>query len=115
MKPQRLLDIATGIALGRLNHKQTFRHGAAGFRSDGVIVASFNGSPSEPEWAHHAESRLCRKMTPNSIVAVIRILADGSWASSRPCASCERCMARIGIKKCYYSIAPNEFGVMILN
>lgn len=115
MKPQRLLDIATGVALGRLNHKQTFRLGAAGMRKDGVIVVSFNGSPKEPEWQHHAESRLCRKLTPDSVVAVVRVLANGSWAMSRPCDSCQRCLTRMGVKKVFYSIAPNEYGVMALD
>lgn len=113
MKPSRLLDIAYGVAIGRLNHKQTFRLAAAGIRNDGVLVASFNGAPKEPEWQHHAESRLCRKLTPDSTVAVVRILANGSWAMARPCEGCQRCLKRIGVKKVYYSIAPDEFGVMI--
>lgn len=112
MKASKLLDIAHGIALGRLNHRQNFRLGAAGVRKDGVLVASFNGAPCEPEWAHHAESRLCRKLTPDSVVAVVRILADGSWCMARPCKGCQICLKRIGVKKVYYSISPNEYGVM---
>lgn len=115
MKAEKLLAIATGVALGRLSHKQTFRLGAAGIRKDGVIVVSFNGAPKEPEWAHHAESRLCRKLTPDSTVAVVRILANGTWAMARPCNSCQKCLTRMGVRKVYYSISSNEFGVMLLD
>ncbi len=105
---KRLLDIATGVTLGRLNHKQNFYLAAAGLRKDGVIVVSFNGIRQTPMWEHHAEARLCRKLTPHSVVAVVRILTDGTWAMARPCASCQRCMRRVGVKRVYYSIAPNE-------
>jgi cytidine deaminase len=113
MKPQRLIDMAIGVALGRLRQKQIYRLGAVGIRDDGVIVASFNGCPTEVEWAHHAESRLCRKLTPESIVAVARVLASGVVAMAKPCASCRRCMERVGVKRVYYTIAPNEFGVIV--
>ena len=117
MKPSRLLDVATGAALSRLNqvHKQYFRLGAAGVRGeDGVLVVSYNGSPREPEWAHHAEARLCRKLTPKSVVAVARVLANGSWTMAKPCPSCQRCLRRVGVERVYYTISPGEYGVMLL-
>jgi deoxycytidylate deaminase len=115
MKPTKLLDIALGVALGRLNHKQKWKLGAAGIRSDGVIVVSFNGAPKEPEWTAHSESRLCKKLTPNSVVAVVRVLANGEPAMAKPCPNCERCLQRVGVKKVYYSIGPKEFGVLSLS
>ena len=116
---EQLLSIATGAALSRVHnrpvhHSQHFRLGAAGKRADGALVASFNGAQEQPRWQHHAEARLCRKLTPKSIVAVARVLADGSWAMSRPCKNCETCLRRIGVKRVYYTIAPNEFGILIL-
>lgn len=113
MRSTKLLDLAWGVALGRLDHKQTFRLGAVGLRSDGKLVASFNGAPKEPEWKHHSETRLARKLTPNSTVAVVRILADGTWALAKPCNSCETCLRRVGVKRVYYSISLNEFGVLV--
>jgi cytidine deaminase len=118
-KIERLLDLATGAALTRVNYKsqhivQHFRLGAAGIRNDGVIVVSYNGCQTAPNWRHHAESRLCRKLTPKSIVAVARVHADGSWAMAKPCKNCEICLRRIGVKRVYYTIAPNEFGTLIL-
>lgn len=113
----RLLNIAHGIALARLEggHRQPFKFGAVGIRgSDGAIVASFNGNPKEVEWQHHAESRLCRKLTPGSVVAVVRIHSTGLWTMARPCPSCQRCMKRVGVKKVFYSIGPDEFGTIDL-
>lgn len=118
IKIERLLDLATGAALTRVHRKsphtvQHFRLGAAGIRFDGALVVSYNGSQEEPRWQHHAESRLCRKLTPKSIVAVARVLADGSWAMARPCKNCETCLRRLGVKRVYYTIAPDEFGTLI--
>ncbi len=113
MKAQRLLDIALGVALGRLKHKQKWRLGAAGIRSDGVLVVSFNGAPKEPEWKHHSESRICRKLTPDSIIAVVRVQANGEVALAKPCENCQKCLAHVGVRKVYYSIGSNEFGIMI--
>ena len=111
---QRLLSTATGAALSRLAQGQKWKLGAAGMRKDGAMVVSYNGNPKEPEWTAHAESRLCKKLTPNSIIAVVRVGQSGEWQLSKPCASCQRCLKRVGVKRVYYSIAPNEYGVMDL-
>lgn len=113
----RLLNNAHGVALTRLanGHKQPFKFGCVAVRgSDGAMVASFNGSPQEPEWQHHAESRICRKLTPGSVVAVVRITAYGKWTMARPCPSCQRCMKRVGVTKVYYSISEGEYGTLYL-
>lgn len=111
---QKLLATATGAALSRLARDQKWKLGAAGLRSDGVLVVSFNGNPKEPEWTAHAESRLCKKLTPNSVIAVVRVGQQGEWCLSRPCPSCQRCLKRVGVKRVYFSIAPNVYGVMDL-
>lgn len=114
MRAYNLLSVAYGAALGRLKTGQQFRLGAAGIRADGALVVSYNGSQKEPEWQHHAESRLCRKLTPNSVVAVARTLANGEWAMAKPCASCERCLRRMGVKRVYYTIQAGEYGTLLL-
>lgn len=114
MNPKRLLDIATGAALSRLAQCQKWKLGAAGIRKDGVLVTSFNGNPKEPEWTAHAESRLCKKLTPNSVIAVVRVGQGGEWQLAKPCPSCQRCLKRVGVKRVYYSIAPNEYGCLDL-
>lgn len=114
---KRLLDMAHGVALARMaaGHRQPFRFGCVGLRVDGKLVSSFNASAIwQAEWKHHAESRLCRKLTVDSIVAVVRIGIDGNWLMARPCDNCQTCMKRIGVKKVFYSIGPDEFGIMNL-
>lgn len=111
---QRLLDIATGIALGHLASDKQFHLGAAGLRKDGVLVSAYNERRERVDWRHHAEARLCRKLTPWSIVAVVRLRGDGVWAMARPCASCLRCLLRVGVRRVYYSVAPGEYGVLTL-
>lgn len=111
---ERLLDVAHGVALGRLDHAMTYRLGAAGYRNDNALVVAFNGSQSYPTWQHHAEARLCRKLTPCPLVAVVRVLADGSWAIARPCNNCQTCMRRRGVQKVVYSIRPGEYGTLKL-
>lgn len=45
-------------------------------------------------------------------VYVVRVNAKGELAQSRPCELCQHVMYSHGIQRCFYSISPNEFGVM---
>lgn len=114
LETERLLDLAVKAARSRLEHNYPFRLGAAGLRKDGVVVVSFNGVPKFPNWKHHAESRLCKKLTPESIVAVARVLWNGELANSRPCKGCQKCLRRKGVSVVYYTIGPGEYGVLKL-
>ncbi len=115
MKTERLLDLAAGVALSRIERTQNFRLGAVGIRGrDGVLVSGYNELAPEPTWQVHAEARLCMKLTPGSVVAVVRLLANGNWAMAKCCHSCERLLRRKGVKTVHYSIAPNEFGTLHL-
>lgn len=111
---ERLLGVAHGVAMGRLGHDMTYRLGAAAYRNDDVLVVAFNGAQSYPTWQHHAEARLCRKLTPCPVVAVVRVLSNGHWAMARPCDSCQTCMRRRGVQKVVYSIQPGEYGALWL-
>lgn len=90
---------------------RTFFHGAIGIRADGVLVRAVNGRSDLPNRMVHAEYRLCKKLTKHSIVYVCRI-SNGSFALSRPCMSCQKVMKATGVKKCFYSIGPSEYGIM---
>lgn len=107
-------DLATRVANGKRDNR-SFKLGALGIRSDGVIVASPNAPCPIPERRAHAEYRIASKLTPNSVVYVVRILRfDGSLALSRPCNDCQKVLVSRGVSKVYYSISPNEFGIMNL-
>ena len=109
-------EIAISNRLTR--HEFDYRNcflGAVGARNDGVIVSSRNLHAVDIAPDHHAEARLAKKLTPNSTVWVARVLRrNGEWALARPCASCERKLRSCGVRKVVYTIAPNEWGVMVL-
>lgn len=112
-KYTKLMDIAFGVALGRRElQKQTYYLAAAGTRADGTTVVSFNGNPKHVMWESHAETRLIKKLTPGSIVAVIRVHASGEYAMAKPCESCELLLRRAGVKKVFYSIGPGQYGIL---
>jgi len=107
MSPYKLIELAAQVS--RL--KDDDRHfclGAVGVRSDGVIVASYNGHPWEPERKAHAEYRLCRKLDRGSTVYVARTLADGSYGLAAPCPSCMKSMKSKGIKTVYFTTYQNK-------
>lgn len=88
--------------------------GAIGIRSDGAMVASNNIPNRCPEFYAHAEARLVRKLDWGSIVYVVRVRKDGTFGLARPCKHCQMAMRLRGVKRCYYSINNNEFGVIKL-
>lgn len=111
----RLLEIATGIALWRAETRDiSFKHGAAAIRTDGKIVVSYNEKAQAPTWKVHAEARICRKIDVGAVVAVVRVGEGGLWMPSRPCKNCAKCMKRKGVSKVLYSITNGEYGVIIL-
>jgi pyrimidine deaminase RibD-like protein len=114
MNYERLLDVATGVAISRAKNRAiNFRHGCAALRGDGKIITAYNEMAMEQTWKAHAEARACRKLDIKAVVAVIRITADGKWANSKPCENCFRCMKRKGVERVLYSIRPNEYGTLL--
>ncbi|GAF74312.1 unnamed protein product, partial [marine sediment metagenome] len=67
-----------------------------------------------PEPNAHAENRVTRKLDYGSTVYVVRVLKNGELANARPCKSCVTIMKLRGVRRCYYSIMNNEYGVLIL-
>jgi len=90
------------------------RIGALGVRSDGTIVKSPNLPNRLPEPQAHAETRVCKKMDWGGVVYVVRVLRNGTFALARPCKNCIAVMRNSGVKKCYYSINDNSYGVIKL-
>lgn len=112
--------IEDAISLARkhtIRHKKQFRLCAIGKRRDGLYVHSFNvqvglkGCAARvPE--KHAEARVATKLTRNSVVAVARVLRDGTVANAKPCKSCQVRLRNMGVTRVYYTIAPGECGVL---
>lgn len=92
---------------------RSYRLGAVGVRKDGTVVKSKNIPNRLPEPAAHAEARVCRKLDKGSQVYVVRIDRKNNLTLARPCCVCQRMMRARNIKRCYYSISENEYGVII--
>lgn len=67
------------------------------------------------EMAALAKAKSARTDLKNATIYVARTLRrDGSEALARPCPMCRAELRRHGIKKVVYTIAPFEYGVMML-
>lgn len=114
---KKMLMIAAEAALSsaeKIDNRENLL-GAVGIRNDGVIVSSRNVSARNISPTHHAETRLLRKLTPDSVVWVARVSKQsGSWALSKPCKKCQASLRNKGVKRIVYTIGPNEWGVMDL-
>lgn len=108
------LNMAGKIALSKKDFRSFFL-GAVGIRNDGKVVQSINGATGNPVPKGHAEARLAKKLDYNAVVYVARVNKQGEFAMSRPCVNCMRALKAARVKKIYYSIGPNEFGVIDLN
>ena len=112
---KRMLMLAAQVAADGDRVNRSFFLGAVGQRKDGVIVSSRNVSSTDCAPNHHAEARVVRKLTPDSIIWVARVSRrDGQWALARPCTGCQIRMKMAGVKKAIYTIAPGEWGIMLL-
>lgn len=105
MNHVKYLELAAQVSRLK-DDDRTYFHGAVGIRKDGVIVCSANGNPKEPEPRHHAEARVLRKMGKGGILYVVRTLADGSWAMSKPCTDCMKLIYSHDVKIIGYSENP---------
>lgn len=93
--------------------RRTFYVGAIGIRRDGTLVSSWNGSSRLPDRNAHAEYRLASKLDHGAIVYVARIkTGDWSLGLAKPCLACQKVLRSRKVKKIYYSIDENEYGVI---
>ncbi len=96
--------------------RRCFLLGAIGIRSDQVMVKALNSPSDQPMAVAHAEAKLARKLTPNSIVYIARVrLIDGQFGLAKPCANCLKVLSSRGVSKIYYTIGPAEYGTIDMN
>lgn len=109
-------EIAARVAKSK-NDERTFLLGAVGIRKDGALVTSLNRPCQDRNYRVHAERLLVRKLDVNApIVYVVRVrLCDGSFAMAKPCQDCERALKTKGVRRVYYTISNNEYGIINLN
>jgi tRNA(Arg) A34 adenosine deaminase TadA len=101
------------------NDDRNFWLGCVGLRKDGAMVFSKNGavfSTTVEDYrllpGSHAEGRVLRKMDWGGVLYVARVTRkDRSLAMARPCPMCMIKIKAKGIKKVFYTINQNQFGV----
>jgi tRNA(Arg) A34 adenosine deaminase TadA len=109
-KVERYFRLAKTIALKGDNRK--YRLGAVGIRTDGAIVTASNIPSRQPHAKAHAEARLTKKLNRGSEVFVVRILRSGMLDNAHPCMKCQKAMRLRGVRRAYYSISNDEYGVI---
>lgn len=109
----RLLHQAARLAASCKENNKNFYLGCIAVRADGAVVRSRNSASTRHKApSAHAEARALRKTDWGSSIWVARVLKDGkTWACARPCATCRTLILNKGIKKVYYTIGPNEWGL----
>lgn len=115
-----LLD-AADMALPTVDDDpRLFWLGSIGIRDDGTIVKSKNGavkfSTSVEDYqlvpTSHAEGRVLRKLGYYGTLFVARVSRkDGSLAMSAPCPMCSIRIKSFKVKKVYYTINSNSYGI----
>jgi len=111
---KRFFRLAKKVAIKKKDRRK-YKVGAVGIRNDGTIVKSSNVPCKVPEPTAHAEVRLARKLTKGSIVYIVRVNSAYELCMARPCANCLRVLIQKEVKRIYYSITNEEYGVIILN
>ena len=108
----RLLNKAIFLAKKNTDKKQFF-FSCVAKRNDGAEVYSVNHCVrAEKVPAHHAEARAVRKCDVGAILYVARILRDKETpALAKPCKFCQAFIRNKGIKKVYFTIDSNQYGI----
>lgn len=93
--------------------------GCVGIRQDGALVSAKNGavhSTCVDNYQHmpsaHAEGRVLRKLGKGGTLYVARIAkSTKEYAMARPCPMCQTRIKAFGVKKVYYTINPEQYGI----
>ena len=105
---------ARELAIAKQDNK-SFILGAVGIRRDGAVVYAVNSISQEPNRLLHCEYRICRKIDQGSTIYLVRVrLLNGEYAMSKPCPDCEKVLKSRRVKRVYYTISNNEYGVLEL-
>ena len=99
---------------------RVFWLGAVGVRKDGTMVNSRNGvvrfTPPTQDFQYiyssHAEGRVLQKMDVGGTLYVSRVArVDYRFAMARPCPHCQRLIRAKGIKKVFYTVNSEQYGI----
>lgn len=106
------LEMAGQFAVSK-DDRRNFILGACAIRGDGVLVSAFNSPTEMPNRKIHAEYRLAQRLDYGATVYVARIKhINGELGIAKPCHDCMKVLRTRKVKKVYYSISNNEYGVI---
>lgn len=88
--------------------------GAVAIRKDGCVVSATNGKVITPVPRMHAEIRALNKAGFGSTLYVAKVLKTGDIGIAKPCKNCMTKIKNKGVKRIYYTISNNEYGVIVL-
>lgn len=109
------LEIAGRTASKRKHDQRDYWLGAAAERADGALVTACNGPAPDKTREVHAEYRLSRKLDQGATVYVARVrTGDGKFGNAKPCRSCRNALKARKVKKVYYTIGQDEYGILYL-
>lgn len=121
-----LLRLAAEYSAPQSRGERIYLLGAVGVRNDGRMVHARNEAVldtfTREKWGTfsiykrfpeaHAEVRLTRKLGFNATVYVSRVMKGSKdLAMARPCEVCQGVLRAFRVKKVYYTISNNEWGV----
>jgi len=98
----------------RAFHTRNHQLGCVAVRGDGAMVKASNGPTPVPTREMHAEYRVSKKMDYDATVYVVRVLKDGSYGMAMPCADCLKAMKSKRVKRIYFTIDNDNYGVIPL-
>lgn len=105
-------DLAGQIATMKQDDNRNWSLGSVAVRGDGVIVCAPNGPTPMPDRRVHSEYRVCKKIDAGATLYVARVLrADQGFATARPCIDCRKVIISRRVKRVYYTINNNSYGI----
>lgn len=108
-------EIAAATATSKLDNR-AFLLGAVGIRKDGVMVKALNSPTEFPNRFVHAEKRCSVKLDYGAEIYVARVRLDTlKFGLARPCANCMKALIHKRVRRIYYTISHNEFGIINLD
>lgn len=120
MDVYRYFTMAAKLALSR-GDCRSFLIGTIGIRSDGKLVKSINSPVMERPCLQirprncrkaHAEFKLSKKLDYYAIVYVVRVKSSNlEYGIARPCHDCRKALIARKVRKVYYTIDNNRYGV----
>lgn len=113
MNPWVYLQHAAFAAQRNRNDHRSYAVGALAIRADGASTVSRNEAAQRPSPEAHAERRVLRKAGLGAVIFVARMRRDGSLGLAHPCKPCVVALRAHRVRRCYYSIDDDSFGVLV--